>query len=45
MLRRATWQGDYWPSIGSPSPPRAIKMAFKRLERFERLERLEQATA
>jgi hypothetical protein len=43
MLRRATWQGDYRPSIGSPSPLRAIEMALKRLERFERFERLERA--
>ena len=41
MLRQATWQGQYRPSIGSPSPLSAIEMALKRLERFERLEHRE----
>jgi hypothetical protein len=41
MSHRTVWQGDYRPSVGSPSPLSAIEIALKRLERFERLERLE----
>jgi hypothetical protein len=52
MLHRAAWQGDYSPSLGSPSPLSAIEIALndwnilndlERLERSKAVERLEPA--